>query len=144
MKSSALVRKTPLRSTSPRLRARIREFQRWAANVKARDGSCVACRDTTWHDTSLEAHHVYPKGKYPELRTVMENGLTLCRLCHKDWHSHSRGWTIWWKATYPDRARLMEELIKRPLPVSEPTKTSSAPAAPPAATGRSPRKAAGR
>lgn len=103
-------------------------------DVKARDGTCVACLDREWHVNSLEAHHVYPKGKYPDLRTTPENGITLCRLCHKDWHSHSRGWMVWWRLTFPAREAVIQGLLK----------PSSAPADPPATTGRIPRTTAGR
>ena len=30
----------------------------------------------------LEAHHIIPKGKYPEFELELENGVTLCGNCH--------------------------------------------------------------
>lgn len=51
----------------------------WANKVKQRDGCCVICGNTN----DLDAHHLIPVAKRPELRFKMTNGITLCRRCHK-------------------------------------------------------------
>ena len=59
------------------------ELDRWARLVKIRDGGrCVMCtgRFDVW--TSLQAHHVWPKSKFPELALNLDNGVTLCTGCH--------------------------------------------------------------
>lgn len=56
-----------------------RELGVWRDAVLKRDDyKCVQCGDTK----SLEADHIKPFILYPELRFVIENGRTLCKLCH--------------------------------------------------------------
>jgi 5-methylcytosine-specific restriction endonuclease McrA len=50
---------------------------RWSERVLDRDKVCVC------GSPSEEAHHIYPKKRYPELRTLKENGIGLCKPCHK-------------------------------------------------------------
>lgn len=97
-----LRRKARLRALSAATRRRLPLVRIWAVGVKTRDGRCQnpGCGATQ----DLEAHHVYPRRRYPDLRTVPENGLTLCRECHRAWHRASRAWLEWWKLTWPERA----------------------------------------
>lgn len=76
--------------------------------VKARDGYCQRCGSPE----ELEAHHVYPKGRYPDLMLVPENGLTLCRQHHREWHAASRAWRLWWESVFPERAERLKSLIR--------------------------------
>lgn len=48
----------------------------------ARSWSEVGCRGR------LDAHHIAPKSRFPELRYVVENGITLCRAHHDAAHGH--------------------------------------------------------
>lgn len=61
----------------------------WRAKVLERNrrgingGKCVMCQTKT----ATEAHHIYPKKDYPELRTEVRNGAALCVECHKGIHT---------------------------------------------------------
>lgn len=63
-------------------------IQRWTRLVKERDGhKCAECDfQGAKGDNFMDAHHVIPKAAYPELATVLFNGVTLCRPCHKQIH----------------------------------------------------------
>lgn len=51
----------------------------WRNAVLARDKNlCRLCHDIE----PLEVHHILPFGAFPEMRTVVANGITLCRPCH--------------------------------------------------------------
>lgn len=55
----------------------------WRKGVLARAGyRCQRCNATD----DLQAHHIKPWAKYPELRRDPANGIALCRSCHK--HEH--------------------------------------------------------
>jgi 5-methylcytosine-specific restriction endonuclease McrA len=57
---------------------------KWAKDVKARDGyKCVSCGSLD----NLHSHHIQHKAKAPNLKYVIENGITLCSDCHADAHS---------------------------------------------------------
>lgn len=56
----------------------------WRSAVLRRDGrACQRCGATN----KLHAHHIKPWATYPELRYVVENGITLCQACHSAEHS---------------------------------------------------------
>jgi hypothetical protein len=63
-------------------------IQRWTRLVKERDGyKCSECDfQGAKGDNFMDAHHVIPKAAHPELATVLFNGVTLCRPCHKQIH----------------------------------------------------------
>ena len=59
------------------------DLNEWADNVKNRDNdTCVICSK----NTKTHAHHILPKSKYPELAMDVNNGVTLCRYCHLEYH----------------------------------------------------------
>lgn len=58
------------------------EYKKWRNAVIERDGRCVECGSKE----SLVAHHIKPFADYPELRTEISNGVTLCRKCHIETH----------------------------------------------------------
>lgn len=67
-----------------RVRGRI-ELRLWREAVFARDN--WTCQDCGKRGVELEAHHIKSFDEYPELRTSIENGLTLCKnKCHKKRH----------------------------------------------------------
>jgi replicative DNA helicase Mcm len=52
----------------------------WVKEVKTRDGErCVLCGA----GQHLEAHHVFSFKNCVSLRFDLDNGITLCRWCHK-------------------------------------------------------------
>lgn len=55
----------------------------WREQVLKRDGyRCVRCGSAD----GLEAHHIMPWSKFPDLRYNILNGETLCRACHDKEH----------------------------------------------------------
>lgn len=55
-------------------------YRRWRLGVLERDGS--ACRGCGDKGPRLHAHHIQEFAKNPDLRLVIENGITLCAACH--------------------------------------------------------------
>jgi 5-methylcytosine-specific restriction endonuclease McrA len=51
---------------------------RWCKRILRRDKVCEDCGLP-----ATEAHHIYPKVKWPELRLRDYNGIGLCRSCHR-------------------------------------------------------------
>jgi hypothetical protein len=54
----------------------------WSALVRERDGKCTECGSID----DLHAHHIKAFKDYPELRYDVNNGITLCGKCHRDYH----------------------------------------------------------
>jgi hypothetical protein len=60
------------------------QYIQWVGIVKYRDGNaCKKCKSTK----NLQAHHIKPVSKYPDLIIDIDNGITLCESCHKEFHS---------------------------------------------------------
>jgi len=58
-----------------------KENREWRAKVFERDNwTCQTCHT---RGVYLEAHHVKSWANFPEFRFILENGVTLCRECHK-------------------------------------------------------------
>ena len=63
------------------------KYKLWRTAVYERDHyTCKNCGNVGGR---LNAHHIKPFSKYPELRFEVDNGITLCTKCHK--LAHPRG-----------------------------------------------------
>lgn len=57
----------------------------WSKKVRARDNYiCQTCG--IYKKKGSVAHYIYNKADYPELMLNINNGVTLCRPCHRDFH----------------------------------------------------------
>lgn len=62
----------------------IKGYGKFRKNVLERDNfTCQICSSKV----DLEVHHIKEYSKYPNLRTCLSNGITLCKSCHKKIHS---------------------------------------------------------
>ena len=62
------------------------DFRSWANLIKERDNyTCQVCGDNK--SGNLNAHHLNGWNTFPEQRFDLDNGVTLCTDCHKDFHS---------------------------------------------------------
>lgn len=60
------------------------EYYEWRKAVYDRDNyTCQKCGEVSG---VLNAHHIESYNNNNELRTTLENGITLCDTCHKDFH----------------------------------------------------------
>ena len=68
------------------IRSRVsKKYEVWRKEVFSRDGyACKKCGDSS--GGNLNAHHILGFSKYPELRFSIDNGITLCKNCHKIEH----------------------------------------------------------
>ena len=61
------------------------EYKAWRTSVFERDSyTCQSCSQVGY---ALEAHHIEPYSKAKEKRVLVENGVTLCEDCHRDFHA---------------------------------------------------------
>jgi len=105
--------------TSERRKMEVRADYLCKVLVHHRDGyKCLKCQSTA----DLQAAHILPKGKYPTMRHVMDNLLTLCWRDHMEWaHKDPIGFVDWINAKWPaliDRLRISAGM-KRPVDLKE-------------------------
>lgn len=61
------------------------EYKQWRSSVYERDKyTCQCCGDNRGHN--LNAHHILNHSEHLDLRTDIDNGITLCETCHVDFH----------------------------------------------------------
>lgn len=60
---------------------------KWANYIKKRDKACLVCGNKK----NLIAHHLDSFSVFPDLRYNVDNGVTLCRDCHTDFHCNFMG-----------------------------------------------------
>jgi hypothetical protein len=61
---------------------RTREYRSWRAAVIMRDKRCVICNSMK----NRHAHHVNHASFFKEQRFEVDNGVTLCSVCHQNYH----------------------------------------------------------
>ena len=62
------------------------EYNEWRLDVFKRDKfTCQCCGDNT--SGNLNAHHILNYSEHKQLRTEVDNGITLCKSCHVDFHT---------------------------------------------------------
>ena len=66
-------------------------YNEWRSAVYERDNyTCQICGDNK--GGNLVAHHLEAYNSNPNLRTTISNGITLCEVCHKNFHhQYGRG-----------------------------------------------------
>jgi hypothetical protein len=77
----------PIQTASSKRDRNVLGYKKWRMAVFTRDKFC--CQECG-NKENLEAHHLKPFSVAPELMYVVENGLTLCRECHKKTDSYAR------------------------------------------------------
>ena len=61
------------------------DYTTWRTNVYERDCYCCqSCGDDS--GGNLIAHHIKSYKDHKDLRTELDNGITLCEPCHRDYH----------------------------------------------------------
>ncbi|WP_244990367.1 HNH endonuclease [Clostridium algidicarnis] len=61
------------------------EYYKWRDDAYERDKyTCQCCGDNKGHN--LNAHHIFNYSEHENLRTNINNGITLCDKCHKLYH----------------------------------------------------------
>ena len=63
---------------------RRKEYRVWRVKVIRRDGCCVICGTRK----SRQAHHLDHAMYFKEKRYDVDNGVTLCRWCHINFHTN--------------------------------------------------------
>ncbi len=88
----SVLRRSPLRRVSRRrAEEEIPADREWAAAVFARHGGrCFLRGSGVGCGGPIDAHHIAPKGMWPELRHDLTNGLALCRSHHSWAHDNPR------------------------------------------------------
>lgn len=78
------------------------KYKEWSKAVKERDAyTCQVCGST---GKKLESHHIQSWIEYPDLRYEINNGLCMCKTCHKKFHK---------KYKYKKNGQLQIEEFKR-------------------------------
>jgi len=85
---------------------RTKAYRRWRVGVIRRDKRCIVCSSIK----KREAHHLASVEYHKELRFELDNGVTLCRKCHTQFHCNYKK-SFRQKTTADDFENFME-LIK--------------------------------
>lgn len=78
-------------------------LSKWSRMVRIRDKcTCQLCLNV-FPSIELQAHHIFPKHKYPNLAYMLWNGISLCadchlRVVHSDMVNESRFRMLFWNS----------------------------------------------
>ena len=61
-----------------------REYRLWRASVIRRDSKCKICNSLQ----KREAHHINHSDYFEGMRFDVNNGVTLCKKCHSQYHTN--------------------------------------------------------
>ena len=90
---------------------------RWQlAVLEADDWICQKC-GTPKH---LDAAHILPKSRRPDLRLDPTNGITLCRQCHADFHAHPYEFELFIYSWREHGTRRTDFVMTEPRPAAMP------------------------
>jgi len=64
-------------------------YSRWRSQVYSRDGRCCQLCGSK---KRIEAHHIKRWSDFPQLRFDPNNGVTLCKKCHKKVTNSEDSW----------------------------------------------------
>ncbi len=90
------------------------DINSWSKKVKKRDDyTCQLCGTTD----QIIAHHIKDARDYPELVVDIDNGQTLCRVCHIKLHNSSRPSVCFFerRIKYVDGQRTWKPIIPEKL-----------------------------
>jgi 5-methylcytosine-specific restriction endonuclease McrA len=77
----------PIETASSKRDRNVMGYKKWRKAVFTRDDfKCQNCGSKK----NLEAHHIEPFSVSPDLMYIVDNGLTLCKDCHKKTDSYAR------------------------------------------------------
>jgi len=82
------------------------KLRKWSKAIIKRDKKCVVCGSRK----RLEAHHLFDKNTYPHKALDINNGVTLCKKCHTEFHRFNGGFRK--SCTYADFRRFMNRKKK--------------------------------
>jgi hypothetical protein len=60
------------------------EYNEWRKAIFRRDN--FTCQKCGQYGGNLIAHHIFNFADFPELRLAIDNGITLCKKCHNEFH----------------------------------------------------------
>lgn len=82
---------------SPKLGRSTRVYLDWRLNCMERDN--FICNYCGTRGGDLEVHHILSFARYPAAREVLDNGTTLCKTCHREFH-YAYGFTNFTREDY--------------------------------------------
>jgi hypothetical protein len=56
------------------------DLTKWRRSCRIRDKVCIMCKCND--GSKLQVHHCYPQSLFPEKALLLDNGVTLCLVCH--------------------------------------------------------------